>query len=630
MSRGYKDKVLFVDLTSGRIEEESLPENIYRDFLGGYGIGVRILYERMKPNSNPLGPDNMIGFAPGLLTATGAPMTSRYEIFAKSPLTNAWAQANSGGYFGHDLKTAGYDAIFFTGASIRPVYLLIAEGQADLRDAAHLWGKDTVETEKMLRDELVDQSVKVASIGPSGESLSLISCVINDKGRAAARSGLGAVMGSKRLKAVAVKGKERAVTANPERVKTLRRIYLKSINESKDLMINSFKKYGTCGSFFEFLRRGDAPIRNWSLTGIEAFPTAEKIHKDNVTKYLVKKFACGDCPFGCGGIVRIEEGPYSLDEGHKPEYETLASFGSLCLNDDVESIIKANDICNRFGLDTISAGTTIAFAIECYENNIISKQDTDGIELTWGNAHAIVAMLNKLARREGFGNILADGVKRAAERIGRGADKYAMHIGGQEPGCRDPRFIPSRGVGYNADPAPGRHTASTLQIMFERGASFGNYPELQAARSELKDGALYAVPNKYQAMVSSAGLCSFAFRPGSTYPVVEFISAVAGWDFTFEEGLKTGHRIQTLRQAFLIREGISPNEFKLPERMSKTLAEGPLAGEAHDFDALKRGFYEAMGWESRGAKAGEPTEGTLKELGLDELVKEYGVIPSVR
>lgn len=455
----------------------------------------------------------------------------------------------------------------------------------------------------------------------------MISCVMNDKGRAAARSGTGAVMGSKRLKAVAVRGKGMVAVDDPERVRSLRRNFLKKIRESKDLMSSTFKNYGTCGSFLEFLRMGDAPIKNWSLTGIEAFPTAEKIHKDNVTKYLVKKYACRDCPFGCGGIVRIEGGPYSLDEGHKPEYETLASFGSLCLNDDVESIIKANDICNRFGLDTISAGTTIAFAIECYENDIVNKQDTDGIELTWGNAPAIVAMLNKLARREGFGDILADGVKRAAERIGGGADKYAMHIGGQEPGCRDPRLIPSRSVGYTADAAPGRHTASTLLSMFEKGASLGDYPELHTARKELMGGPLYAVANKYQATVSSAGLCFFSVRPGTAYPLIELISAVTGWDFTLEEALKIGHRIQTLRQSFIIREGVSSNDFRLPERMSRTLAEGPLAGKARDFDALKTSFYEAMGWERQGAKAGEPLVRTLKELGLDELVAEYGAVP---
>jgi aldehyde:ferredoxin oxidoreductase len=625
MNRGFIGKVLFVDLTSGKVKEELFEQGIYRDFLGGYGLGVRILYERMKPNSDSLGPDNIIGFAPGVLTATGAPMSSRYEVVAKSPLTNAWAQANSGGYFGRELKKAGYDALFFTGISPRPVYLFIHEDKVELKDAGHLWGKDTVETEKILRNELDDTLIRVSCIGPSGESLSLISCVMNDRGRAAARSGVGAVMGSKRLKAVAVRGNTMAAVADPERVKTLRRNYLKSIRESQDVRLNTFKNYGTCGSFLQSLTMGDAPIKNWSLTGIEAFPTAEKIHKDNVTKYLVKRFACADCPIGCGGIVRIEGGPYSLPEGHKPEYETLASFGSLCLNDDVESIIKANDMCNRYGLDTLSAGHTIAFAIECYENNIIGRQETDGIELTWGNAPAIVAMLGKLGRREGFGDILADGVKRAAERIGRGADRYAMHIGGQEPGCRDPRLIPTRGVGYIADPAPGRHTATTLQMMIGKGVS--SYPELQIPR-ELEGVALDVVANKYQAMVSSAGLCFFGLRPGSTaYPVTDFISAVSGWDFTIEEGLKAGHRIQTLRQAFMIREGISPNTFRLPERMSKPLPESPFARKAHDFDALKSSFYEAMGWGGQGAKAGEPTEGTLKELGLDELVKEYGAIP---
>jgi len=619
MSRGYIGKILLVDLTLGKIEEVVLPDVIYRSFLGGYGLGARILYERMKPNAKPLGPDNIIGFAPGVLTATGAPMSSRYEIFAKSPLTTAWGQANSGGHFGHEFKAAGYDAVFFSGISQKPVYLFIHNGSAELKDAAHLWGKDTVQTEKILQSELNDRSVRVACIGPSGEDLSLISCVINDGGRAAARSGLGAVMGSKHLKAVVVRGNKKMTVADPEQLKSLRAGFVKGIRESQDFMTNVLKDYGTCGTVREFVMTGDAPIKNWSLSGIEAFPNIDKIHKGNVTKYQVKKFACAGCPVSCGGIIKIDGGPYGLSEGHKPEYETLASFGTLCLNDDVESIIKANDICNRYGLDTISAGTTIAFAIECYENSVVSKQETDGIELTWGNAPAILAMLDKLARREGFGEVLADGVKRAVNRIGRRAEKYAMHIFGEEPGCRDPRLRPARGVGYIADPAPGRHTASTIQTMFEGGAPLGDYPEFRAAQEELEGGPLYALANKYQTAISSMGLCFFSLITG-VYPVIEMVSAVTGWDFTMEEALRTGHRIQTLRQAFIIREGISANEFQLPRRMSKTLDEGPLTGKTYDFDALRGGFYEAMGWESLGVRAGQPLEQTLQELGLDDLV----------
>ncbi len=618
MNKGYIGKILFVDLTTGKIEENLLSEEFYRSFLGGYGLGVRILYERMKANTDPLGPDNIIGFAPGILTATGAPMSSRYEVFAKSPLTNAWAQGNSGGYFANELKKTGYDAVFFNGTSHKPVYLLIQEDKAELRDAAHIWGKDTVETQNILQDELRDKSLRVACIGPAGESLSLISCVINEGGRAAARSGTGAIMGAKLLKAIAVRGNKKMTIAEPKRLNILRTNFLKSINDSQDFLANVLKNYGTCGTFFEFIAGGDAPIKNWSLQGIENFPNAAKIHKDNVIKYQIKKFACHGCPVGCGGIVEVNGGSYSVTEGHKPEYESLASFGSLCMNDDIESIIKATDICNRFGFDTLSAGTTIAFAIECYENNIINKKETDGIELTWGNAAAIVETLLKLARREGFGNILADGVRKAANRIGRGAEKYAIHVSGEEPGCRDARFVAGRGIGYIADPAPGRHTASTLQTVFEQGAPLGNYPELRSAQKEFKGGKLSSVANKYQTMVSSAGLCTFsAFF---TYPAIEFISAVTGWDFTAEEALRIGHRIKTLQQAFIIRDGISPNNFQMPDRMSRMPTDGPLAGVSHNFDSLRRDFFEAMGWD----ESGHPLESTLKQLELDDLVAKFG------
>ncbi len=623
MSGGYTGKILFIDLTSGSIEEETLPETIYRSFLGGEGLGVRILYQRMKPKIDPLGSENIIGFAAGVLTGTPVPMASRYIVFTKSPLTNAWGQANSGGYFGSELKAAGYDAVFFTGISPKPVYLLINKGKAELRDAAHLWGRDTTETEEILHQELGDRAVRVACIGPSGESLSLIAAVINDKGRAAGRCGVGAVMGAKRLKAIAVKGTRKMTIAEPNRFRALREGCLKDLRESKGL--KGLKTYGTCETLSIWAAIGEAPIKNWSLNGREVFPNADKISDANVTKYQVRKFACSRCPIGCGGIVSVGKGPYALIKGHKPEYETLASFGTMCLNDDVESIIKANDICNRYGLDTISAGTTIAFAIECYEQGIIGNRETEGIELTWGNAPAIVAMLGKIARREGFGGVLADGVKKAAEQIGGDAQQYAIHVFGQEPGCRDARLVPSRGIGYIADPAPGRHTGGTAQVMFEKGGILGPYPEFQAAQKELKDsqdrGKFYAIANKYHAMADSSGLCIMALGAG-TFPLVEFVSAVTGWDFTVEEALAIGHRVQTLRQAFIIREGISPKEFSLPERMSSVPSTGPLAGITRDFESLRSSYYAAMGWETQGVKTGHPLEQTLRELGLQDLVAE--------
>lgn len=622
MSKGYVGRGLFVDLNSGAIEDEALPERVYRDFLGGEGLGIKVIYERTERGLDPLGPENILSFAAGLLNGTPAPMTPRYVVSTKSPLTQAWGQANAGGYFGPELKAAGFDAVFVTGISPEPVYLLIREGRGELRKASHLWGKDTVETEKRLREELRSTQVQVACIGPSGESLSLISCIMSG-GRAAARCGVGAVMGAKRLKAIAAVGSKEVPIADPERVRALRKRHLKTLRESKDMIHRVLKEYGTCGIVSSAVMAGDAPIKNWTLAGAEAFPGADRISDRNVTRYVTRKYACFRCPVGCGGIVEIERGPYALKEGRKPEYETLAGFGALCLNDDVASIIYANDICDRYGLDTISASSALAFAIECYEEGLIGKEDTDGIELTWGNAPAMIAMLYKMARREGFGGVLADGVKRAAEQVGGQATEYGVHVGGQEPGFRHPRLLPGR-LAYITDAAPGRHTSSTVQITFEKG-DWGPCEEFRIAREELKNdrdrGRLYAIGSKYHAVVNCSGLCSFAVQMGSVpYPLTEFIAAVTGWDFTLEEALVTGHRIQTLRQAFVSREGISPQDVRFPERMSRVHVTGPLAGNEWDFERLGIGFYEAMGWETHGDRIGCPLPQTLRDLGLETMV----------
>ena len=342
--------------------------------------------------------------------------------------------------------------------------------------------------------------------------------------------------------------------------------------------------------------------------------------KDNVTKYQVRRYGCFGCPIACGGVVTVPEGPYQVTEGRKPEYETLASFGPMCLNTNVESIIKANDICDRYGIDTISAGTVIAFAMECYESGLIGEKETGGIELTWGNASAIVAVLEKMAKREGFGAVLADGVQRAAERIGRGSDKCAIHVHGQEPGYHDPRLNPLRGLGYIASPRPGRHGDGFASIRLDTEKSLGPYPEIKAPEggSEYeRRGRIHAIAGSYMQTFSDSGMCQYAISSGSNFPLVDFISAVTGWDFGAAEAITTGRRIQTLRQAFNIREGLSAQGFRLPDRIAKPPSMGPYAGRSIDFDALRAAYYAEMEWD---IESGCPSEVCLSKLGLEELV----------
>ena len=614
-------KVLFINLTSGSIEVVTLEENLYRDFIGGGGLGVRILYERVKPKVDPLGPENVLGFVTGLLTGTQVPTSSRWVVVGKSPLTGAWGEANSGGYFGHELRAAGYSAIFLSGISPKPVYLWLNDSEAELRDASHIWGKLTDETEEALRQELDEKGVRVACIGPSGESLSLLSSVMSGGG-AAGRCGLGAVMGSKRLKAIAVRGTGKVLVADSERIIALRKKYID--NAKGEIMMERYRKYGTSEENVACIRAGITGIKNWSLLGGDAFPNFSVYDPQHLRdKYWVRRETCWGCPIGCKGTFRIEKGPYAREEVYRrPEYETWAAFGPMCFNDDPEFVIKANDICNRYGIDTISTGTCIAFAMECYERGIISKKEIDGIELTWGNTSTMLAMLNKIVRRDGFGAVLADGTKKASERIGRGSEEWAIHISGQEPAFHDARYWPARGLIYCADPVPGHHTYATFPILLSKGAHIGPYPEIQflyGNSGELLDyeatGPIYAIGNSYYHFITACGLCLLAY-PFSA-PSADYVSAVTGWDFTMGEGLKAGRRMQTLRQAFNLREGLHPDDFRLPQRISMPSMAGQFAGKQIDFDALKQIFYRAMGWD---VKTGWPLEATLQELGLTGLV----------
>jgi len=622
MSGGYTGKILFVDLTAGTIREESPPESIYRDFIGGTGLGVRILYERMKPKADPLGPENILGFVTGPLTATPTPGSGRFMVVAKSPLTGAWAEANSGGFWGPELKWAGYDGVFVSGASPKPVYLLLSGGKAELRDASHLWGKDTNETDDILQQELGKPQARVACIGPAGEACSLISGIVNERGRIAARSGVGAVMGSKRLKAVVVRGAKKISVAEPENFKSAREDYSKRLKDSK--FQRRLTAAGTGGSTSFLLSIGDCPTKNWNSTGTESMPTCANLDSANMDKYKLQSYGCNACPVRCGAIIQVKEGPFATKgEVHRPEYETLASLGALCLNDSVESVIRANEICNLYGLDTMATGNAIAFAMECYENGLIGKKDTDGIELTWGNAEAVVALAEKMAKREGFGAVLADGVEKAAERIGKGAEKYAMHVHGHRLPYHDPRNNPCKGTIYIADAQPAGHMETEGTGMLERGIPLSSDPRLQSPGLEVygdydKKGQMYTAGIAYYQLLSSAGLCAL-YAIAFAVPVAELMAPVTGWDLGWEEGLKAGRRIMTLRQAFNAREGLPPGEFKLPKRLTAPQSVGPAAGAEVDFDALKQGYFEAMGWD---IESGKPHRQTLIDLGLDELTKD--------
>ncbi len=618
MPGGYMGRILFVDLSRGSMKEERTDEELCRQFLGGYGLGVRLIWDRQRPGVAPLSPQNILGFVTGPLTGTPALIASRYMVVGKSPLTQSWGDANSGGFFGPHMKFAGYDAVFFTGESKKPVYLLLDQGDAKLRDAQELWGLDTVETEDLLKAEL-GATTEVACIGPAGEKLSLISCIINNKGRAAARSGLGAVMGSKKLKAVAVRGDMEVPLADRERVLKFRKRYLASLRGS---LVDYYRDYGTCGGLEGASVSGDAPVKNWKGVGLVDFPQAEAISDDNVIKYQEKRFACWRCPLGCGGHVRVTEGPYAV-EGHKPEYETLAAFGTMTLVDDVEAIIKANDLCNRYGLDTISTGATLAFAMECYERGLLSPKDTDGLVLQWGNAPDMLALIEKMATREGLGDLLGDGVKRAAERIGEEAKELAIHIQGQEVPMHDSRYLPTLALSYWLDATPARHTqgghwAYDLPAISRKRLGIPDEEEkyLNTGKAEI-----FKKVTDILHVVSAAGLCHFGYECTDIQYVPDFLSAVTGWDITLEECLRIGERISNLRHLFNLREGLNPLKFKLPGLIigNPPLEAGPLAGIEVDVESLASEYLAARSWDPATTM---PSGEKLAELDLEEVARE--------
>lgn len=654
---GFFGKILLVDLSRGSVETRSLPAAIYRQVMGGYGLGVRLLYEWIPPNADPLGPDNVLGFVPGLLTGSGALFGGRFMVVGKSPLTGGWGDANCGGHFGPVLRSAGVDGLFFTGVSEEPVCLVIDGGDVALHDAGHLWGLETVEAERRLKEE-VGQDAQVVSIGPAGESRSLIAAIITDGGRAAARSGLAAVMGAKRLKAVVVRGRERLPIHDRTTLTRLNREYGRIFKGDSsplspllfqltntlapllrllrmrpsgpvDALIHLYRRYGTSGATALTTEIGDAPVWNWRGVAARDFPLSRsaKISDEAVIEGKVRSYGCRYCPVRCGGIVDVDGGIDGAEGVHKPEYETLAAFGPLLLNDDLATIVEINTLCDRFGLDTISTGVTVAFAIECAEHGLIDGELDDGLTLSWGSPEAIVELVRRIARRDGIGDMLADGVKRAAERIGGRAHDFAMHAGGQELPMHDARYEPALGLAYVVDPTPGRHNTANSGFLHTPGlrhvleakglSSAGRY-----AYDE--KGEEFALINRYLQVVNCAGLCQFSLMMGRP-PVREWLNAATGWELSLEALLRIGHRVQVLRHAFNLREGIRVEDVSLPPRAvgRPPLDKGPLRGVSLDMETMKRHYFQAMGYRDDGL----PTRELLESLALTDVVDGHFLDP---
>jgi len=611
--KGWMGRLLFVDLSSGTITEESPDDDTYAKYIGGYGLGAYILYTRQKPKVDPLGPGNMLGILTGPLTGTPAISGNRCAVVTKSPKTGCWTDSNCGGTFGPALKWAGFDAVFFTGASDKPAYLLLDDGKAELRDASDLWGTEVAPLEDTLK-ERHGRDAEIMSIGPAGERQSWLAAIMNDKGRAAGRGAVGAVMGSKKLKAVVARGTQTIALDDEKAMTKLRSECMKYMRDMP--FYQSLHTYGTNSD--AAVPSGDGPVKNWGGS-VEDFPNYAAIGAESLKKVEVKKYACWRCPIACGGHVKVESGPYAV-EGHKPEYETVGAFGFMALNDNLESICKLNDICNRAGLDTISTGCTIAFAIECYENGLITRQDTRGLELTWGNHAAIVAATEQIAKGEGIAALLGNGMKAAEEKIGAKAEAFATHVQGEELPMHDPRHAPGLATSYKMDATPGRHTQFSAWVEEGQFAPPGLADRWAPWAGDKKyeytgKAKCHRVLSGFMHFVNAAGVCMFGACVVPAQAQADFLTQATGKTFTLDDILEAGDRIAALRTAFNQREGMPNVKFRVPARVigKPPLAAGPLKGIAVDMDLQVKEYLAEMGWDENGT----PTKETLDNLGLD-------------
>jgi len=617
---GVGGEIIWVDLTVGSIEKRPIDEDMIRKYLLGAGYLSRALYDMIPVGTDPLGKENVLGFATGLLTGSMFPQSSRHVIAALSPLTNIWGESHAAGFWGAELKLAGYDAVMFTGASTVPVYLHIEDSRVELLDASHLWGKDVFETDDIIR-KTHGKRCRVLSIGQAGENLVRFAAIMNDRDRASARSGLGAVMGSKKLKAISVKGTGKIEVAEPKN-------YLKQMDEFYErMMSNAFTpgrvKYGTT-SLVELMQHiGRLPSYNMRQGVFEGY---DKISGDAINeKYLVKARSDWSCLQRCGRYTAVRSGPYSF-EGGAPEFETQSSMGSRCGNDNLESVLFGHHLANQYGMDTISLGGTISWAMEAWDEGLITAEDTGGIDLSWGNDDTIIKLTKMIALREGFGDILAEGSVRAAQRIGRGTDKFVMTVKKQEIAGQEPRAQKSMGLAA-VTAARGADHLYAFPVLDEAGFDedikkrFGEeyLPEMADRLNPKYKGIMVKECEDFMVMVESVGLCKYGTQipPEFYYDDVALALKVHnGLDLSSAELQEIGERIVNLNRLFNARFGVTRKDDCLPDRLTKEKAPlGPSAGEVVELDQMLDEYYSVRGWDQ---STGLPLKETLERLGLEK------------
>ncbi len=619
MPYGYNGRILHVDLTSGTLTVEEPSEAFYRKHLGGQGIGMYFLLKESPGGVDPLSPDSILAIT--LSVVTGAPISgqSRVMVNAKSPLTGSIGDAQAGGFWPAEAKAAGFDAIIVKGKAEKPVYLWLHDGEAELRDATHLWGQVTGDVDAAIREELGDPKIQVMQIGPAGEKLVRYACIINMANRAAGRTGMGAVMGSKNLKAIAVRGQKKPPIADRKALTALAKWGAKHFPESD---IYGMGLFGTAEVLSPQHKAGGLPTRNWSSGVFEGF---ESLDGSTMSETILKeRDTCYACVVRCKRVVEITEGPYTVDPLYGgPEYETLATFGSYCGVSDLAAVSKANEISNMYGIDTITAGATIAWAMDCFEQGIITAQDTGGIELRYGSAEAMVTMTELIAKREGFGDLLAEGMTQAASRFGPEAEKLVTAVKANPLPAHMPEVKRSLALIYAVNPYGADHQSH------EHDPSYADYPERMAELGLMdpqpddvlnEEKVRYSmVTQQLYSALNTIGVCQFVWGPSwqlyGPGQLVEMVRSVTGWDITLQELVTAGERALNMMRAFNAREGFTRADDNLPPKLFEPLEGGPSDGIAITEEELAFAlttYYDMCGWDSEG----RPTRAKLEELGI--------------
>lgn len=622
MPIGYHGKILHVDLTHGTLTVEEPPEAFYRKYLGGLGIGMYYMLNQVPAGADPLGPENVLTVTLSVLT--GAPISgqSRVVINAKSPVTGGIGASEAGGFWPAQAKAAGFDGFIIHGKAEKPVYLWVHDGKAELRDASHLWGRITADVENAIRQELGDKKVEVMQIGPAGERLVSYACILNMVNRANGRTGMGAVMGSKNLKAIAVRGKNHPGVADQAALKKLAKW---GVDNFQEMDVYGMHVDGTAGDVPFMQADGGLPTHNFD-SGV--FHGYEAISGQTMTKTILKeRDTCFACMVRCKRVVEITEGPYQVDPIYGgPEYETIATLGSCCNVDDLAAISKANELCNMYGIDTISTGMMIAWAMDCFERGLVTLEDTGGLDLSWGNASAMVHLTELIGKREGFGEFLANGMTAAAEKLGPEAEALAVACKGSPLPAHMPRAKRLMGLHYavnpyGADHMTVEHDPSYAEIS-ERVAELGLMDPQPINVLNTEKVRFTAYTEWFYHSLDCAGVCKFVWGPSYQLfgpgQLVDMVRAVTGWDYSLWELMKVGERALNMMQVFNAREGFTSADDRLPDKLFQPLVGGATDGVRYtreEFEAARSEYYSMCGWDTEG----HPTRIKLDELGLSWL-----------